>query len=343
MSRKKPRIERECLVCGTTFTGTPAATRCPSCRAAGNTVSYFAKLAQRRGETATADELVNQAAERKALAAQRRIENEALAAQRKAEREARAAHRRAEKAEARANRPQHEKTCHACGEHFTTPKANTVRCGPCIAEGREVKHRQCLECRASFPVIDDSHVNCPTCAEMLGVEQYELTPEQAERLAEEERRARTQARIARQAEWLDQRERKPKGRKAMTRATAKTPVGILWLQLCAADGAAASVLYAGANTDLSEDEKLSLLSSFHRLRVRGYHPDALAKLCPAALLRDETRAAIPDLPQVTPGAPEDDAEWVFDPFAGDEYMCAEIAKLTEDAARLRDAVMLGLA
>ena len=95
----------------------------------------------------------------------------------------------------------------------------------------------------------------------------------------------------------------------MTERTSQTTLGTLWVQLCAADGAAASIMYAAEPRSLTEDNKLKLLTSFYRLRCKGYHPAALAKLCPKALLMRDTQEAITELPEVTEPSPEDIHEW----------------------------------
>ena len=89
----------------------------------------------------------------------------------------------------------------------------------------------------------------------------------------------------------------------MSKKTTKLPIGVLWLSMCHADGAAHSVTHA-ATTDLSEEDKLALLISFFRLRSQGYHPSQLAMLCPVALLEAETQDAISDLPKVEEADPE---------------------------------------
>ncbi|WP_173496083.1 MULTISPECIES: hypothetical protein [unclassified Aliiroseovarius] len=204
----------------------------------------------------------------------------------------------------------YEKVCQACHEEFTTHKPKAARCSSCIAENRPVKKRKCLECSKLFPLIDDTHVNCSSCADFLDIDQADMTPEQAARLAHEEHLKRHRERLQQQNEWLDARERKPKGYTAMLKRDQNRPLSILWLQLCSADGTA-STLMATAQADhgLTEDQKVTLLTSFYRLRCKGYHPSAIAKLCPKALLKDTAQSALGDLPEVTDPEPTDIHEW----------------------------------
>lgn len=209
----------------------------------------------------------------------------------------------------RDNLPQHDKQCMACGCEFTTHKPRASRCNDCLAAGKKVATRKCLECKTQFPLLDDSHVNCKTCSEMLGVTQCEMTPEQQQKLLEAEYLSRHQERLAHQNEWLARREKAPKGYPRMNQRTTKTPLGVLWFQLCAADGAAASIMYAARSDDLTEDGRVKLLTTFFRLRAKGYHPSAIAKLCPRAILKKSTQDAITDLPKVTEPDPTTISDW----------------------------------
>jgi hypothetical protein len=166
-----------------------------------------------------------------------------------------------------------------------------------------------------------------------------LDPEEIAREREEKRRKRVKDRLERQAAWLTTRAAKPKGRPGMTAAAAKTPLGQLWLGLCAADGAASSILYAGHTTGLSGAGTLALLTAYFRLRRLGHHPSTLAKLCPAALLREETQAAIEGLPEVTESEPEDDP----DPYGGfSSDQIEDLLQYHHDQDRRADAIALGL-
>jgi len=197
--------------------------------------------------------------------------------------------------------PRQDMNCQACGDPYQgTPKS--TRCGTCKSEGRKVRTRKCVECSKQFNLTDESHITCPSCADIFGVEQWDMSPERAEELRAERRKLRWQENLTSFREWLDARECPPRKYKNMSKTTAKQPIGILWLQICHADGAASAVTYV-ANTDLSEADKLSLLTSFMRLRVKGYHPSVLAQLCPVALLATETQEALTDIPKVTESEP----------------------------------------
>lgn len=207
------------------------------------------------------------------------------------------------------NLPKHDKECMACGCEFTTNKSRASRCNDCLSANRKVAKRKCLECRAQFPLLDEAHVNCKTCSEMLWVTQFEMTPEQQAKALEAEYLSRHQERLAHQQAWLDRRSKAPKGYPKMTQRTSKTTLGVLWLQLCAADGASASIMYAARSNDLNENQKVCLLTTFYRLRAKGYHPSAISKLCPKAILKDATQIAVTDLPKVTEADPTTITDW----------------------------------
>ena len=201
--------------------------------------------------------------------------------------------------------PRGPRICLCCAVTFEgTPKA--TRCQPCRTAGIKVPskpRRTCLECKKLFVLEQDDHVNCPSCAAMLGVFQHETTPEQQAAMVEAENIQRHLERLEAQNSWLDAREKPPKGYPKMNQRTSTTPIGILWVQLCAADGAASSIMHAAhSDVPLSEEDKVTLMTSFYRFRAKGYHPSALAKLCPKALLEQAAQDALQDLPKVT--APE---------------------------------------
>lgn len=201
---------------------------------------------------------------------------------------------------------QHDKTCAACGSEFSTHKARSVRCTPCIDQDRKVPKRTCLECKKPFPLIDDADINCGPCADMLGVFQYEMTPEQAAKALEQENLDRHQETLKRQTKWLNQREKPPTGYKIMNKENSSTTLATLWVHLCAADGAASSLMYT--TSTLNEDTKITLLTTFYRLRAKGYHPSAISKLCPESILKQATQDALKELPKVTESAPEDELD-----------------------------------
>jgi len=143
---------------------------------------------------------------------------------------------------------------------------------------------------------------------MLGVFQYEMTPEQAAKALEQENLDRHQETLKRQTKWLNQRERPPTGYKTMNKENSSTPLSTLWVQLCAADGAAASLMYTTTLSNLNEDIKVTLLTTFYRLRAKGYHPSAISKLCPESILKQATQEALTELPKVTERLPEDELD-----------------------------------
>ena len=188
----------------------------------------------------------------------------------------------------------HSKTCMACGSEFTTHKAKAVRCPSCIFSNTPVRQRKCTECGSGFNLAHDDHssIRCEPCAAFLGLDQIELSPVQLEAERQEQRRERRRDLLARQAAWLDEREKRtPKGTR-MTNAVRSKPIGQLWLQVCAHDGAAHALTYAGATADLTEHEKVALLTSYVKLRLKGYRSEQIERLCPEALLQEGTQDAL---------------------------------------------------
>ena len=124
----------------------------------------------------------------------------------------------------------------------------------------------------------------------------------------------------------------------MSEKTRKTPLGTLWVELCDADGAASSISH---RFDLTEDEKLHLISTYHRLRLKGFHPSALANLCPKAILEKVTEEALEDLPEVDLEDPDDGL--TFDPLEDlSDELRAEVLAFQENQQRQADAIRLGL-
>jgi len=222
-----------------------------------------------------------------------------------------------------------ERLCLVCDATFEgTPKA--TRCKSCKDAGRKVpsniqreryansgssngvpKNRACIECGDQFSPLSLDHRFCPSCTDMLGLEADSVkTPEKpTDEDGEFKYLSRFEQDLIAQQAYLDAREKPPKDYPNMTQRTATTPLGILWVQLCSADGAASSIMYAAEPRDLTEDNKVKLLTTFFRLRAKGYHPSAIAKLCPRSILKDEPQAALKDLPPVTEQEPQDIHEW----------------------------------
>lgn len=275
MPRAKPKTERSCLCCGAIFMGTPSATRCDPCKSEGNQVPRE-KQQERRRKPVKVDP------DREA----RRLEREAQRLLKATEREAQVV----------------TKVCLGCGDQYEATRSNSRRCPSCIEEGVRLRQKPCIECGTSFTVSDPSQVRCESCADLLGLDRWELTPEQLEAIREEDRKARWQEQLTAQRRWLDMRENaKIEGYKRMKNTTRSTPIGILWVSLCFADGAASSVMHS-TESGLTAAQKLHLLITFYRIRCRGYHPSAIAKLCPKAILegmgREEYEDGLRDLPEV---------------------------------------------
>jgi hypothetical protein len=272
--KPKPLEAKTCLACDAIFEGTPAATRCPTCRGTGVMVPYEKQAKQ-----------VTQSGLKSATPRKPRVPVADLL--------------------------KYEKTCQACTSVFHTHKSKAVRCNHCITSGRAIPKRTCLECRKPFNLLDDADVNCPSCAETLGIFQHERSPEQIAKELEEESLTIHQERLAEMLAWLTERERPPRGYPKMLKRDISQPLSILWVGLCAADGAASSFMFTTNVHGLSEEDKVTLLTSFYRLRCKGFHPAGIAKLCPKALLKQAAQKAIADLPEVT-GYPDDVtdlAEW----------------------------------
>lgn len=103
------------------------------------------------------------------------------------------------------------KICGACRKDFITHKPKATRCQSCIDQGHKVHYRNCYECRSPFVLLDDSHMNCPTCAGALGLDdQSILSPEQIERLREEERLSAFIGKRDALLAWLERRDARHK-------------------------------------------------------------------------------------------------------------------------------------
>jgi hypothetical protein len=165
-----------------------------------------------------------------------------------------------------------------------------------------------------------------------------------EREREDRKMSRAEARreaVANQLAELDRLSTKPKGYPEMTKKTAASAIGVLWLNLCATDGAT-SVLLNDQYVD--DDTKGRLLITYLRLVLKGHTPEAVSKVDPVALMdRDaaEVDRAISELPKVDP---EDEDDPAFDPFEGlDENMREEIEVFQERQRHREMEQRLGLA
>lgn len=96
----------------------------------------------------------------------------------------------------------YERRCGACRADFETTRKKATRCPECIAAGRRVHYREYFECTNRFIVFDDTHINCPSCAEIYGIDQSEPSPAQVERFREAERVKRFLEGRDRLLDWL---------------------------------------------------------------------------------------------------------------------------------------------
>jgi len=105
--------------------------------------------------------------------------------------------------------PRIEKECQVCSSSYQGTKAST-RCTTCKREGRKVRTRKCLECTKQFNLIDESHVVCHSCADAFNIDPWEVSPQRAEEIRAEKRKARWQESQSHFREWLDNRDRFPR-------------------------------------------------------------------------------------------------------------------------------------
>lgn len=126
----------------------------------------------------------------------------------------------------------------------------------------------------------------------------------------------------------------------MTKLISETPLGHLWQSLCHADGQI-NCLTCKTDVPLADRERL-LMIHFH-LRLKGFAADAIAKLCPVALLKQDAEA----LQDGLTGLPEvdchNDNEIEDVPLAGlSEEHRAEAKTLCDAQERQRLQSLLGL-
>jgi len=240
----------------------------------------------------------------------------------------------------------YNRTCLACGGDHETTRPNATRCKPCIEQGHKAYAVTCPSCGQKFPKSDQEQF-CRSCrndpaavaSSMASILQQDL-----EREREDRKMSRAEARreaVANQLAELDRLSTKPKGYPEMTKKTAASAIGVLWLNLCATDGAT-SVLLNDRYVD--DDTKGRLLITYLRLVLKGHTPEAVSKVDPVALMdrdADEVDRAISELPKVDD---EDEDDPAFDPFEGlDENMREEIEVFQERQRHREMAQRLGLA
>ncbi len=203
------------------------------------------------------------------------------------------------------------KTCNACGEVHETHKPKASRCDRCISENRRINYKSCISCGVKFPVPNGDEYQCPSCAEQLGIDQAELTPEQREAQRAEEKLARWKNKVAAlEAELNERSNAKPKGSRKMTTKVKESAIGVAWLELVGRDGQVSSLSQLHER-EIDEETKLRLVMAFTRLRLKGYALDALAQLCPVHLMSLDEDKAITGLPLIenpNPPTPQELAE-----------------------------------
>ena len=242
----------------------------------------------------------------------------------------------------------YNRTCLACGGDHETTRPNATRCKPCIEQGHKAYAVTCPSCGQKFPKSDQEQF-CRSCrndpaavaSSMASILQQDL-----EREREDRKMSRAEARreaVLNQLAELDRLSTKPKGYPEMTKKTAASAIGVLWLNLCATDGAT-SVLLNDRYVD--DDTKGRLLITYLRLALKGHTPEAVSKVDPVALMdrdADEVDRAIYELPKVDPEE-DDDHTAAFDPFEGiDENMREEIEAFQERQRHREMEQRLGLA
>ncbi len=181
------------------------------------------------------------------------------------------------------------------------------------------KQRACLECGAKFSPVTPDDRFCPSCTGLLKLDPPTLTGRLTrfdyDKLGEEDKRGfvvdqltNLERVVVHQINFDPTSDPTPEGYQRMTQRMSETPLGILWVQLCAADGAASSIISVTETPrNLTDEGKVTLLTTFYRLRAKGFHPAVIAKLCPVAILKEAGQEAIIDLPTVT--EPHNQTEW----------------------------------
>lgn len=219
-------------------------------------------------------------------------------------------------------------TCMACGEEHETRRHGATACRSCLDAGRRPNTRKCRSCRQKYPSAHGG-IFCKTCEPdrsdiELGVtyqkaledeRQKALEDKLLEQDKEERHLRRVQKRremVAQQLEILEKLGKKPKGLPEMTKDIAAGTIAVLWLQLCGSDGSVNPLL----RDQVVEDEtKQRMLTTYLRLRLKGYTGDALSKVDPVALMAKDAEdidKALTELPKVEDD--DDDTATAFDPL-----------------------------
>ncbi|MCA1807340.1 MAG: hypothetical protein LC687_05775 [Actinobacteria bacterium] len=253
----------------------------------------------------------------------------------------------------RSSKEMFTRVCLACGCDHQTTKPKATRCQPCIDSGNKAKTVTCPACDADFPRADQERF-CRSCREKDRTELrrsiFDKSHQQDLEEAREERRQRSAQKrrsdAAYQMAELERLGKRPKGYPAMTKETADSAIGLLWLTLCATEGATNCLLH---DQSVDDETKGRLMTTFLRLRLKGFTSDSLSKVDPSALMkRDvaEVDRAIRELPKVEGEDPEDhedDDDYTFDPLEDLEPdMKQELIEFQERQRRKELADRLGL-
>lgn len=246
-------------------------------------------------------------------------------------------------------------TCLSCGEDHQTSRYRSTRCPTCTEQNLKTKALTCPACDTKFPKVD-GHDFCRVCRtddELVATTRAEvkekLRKERFERdfSADKEEQRMRDAKKRRDAAkgqlaMLNNLGKLPKGYPEMTEETKSSAIGVLWLNLCATEGASRVLLN---NRDVDDDTKQRMMTSYLRMTLKGYTPEAVSKVDPVALMRrdrDEMDKALTELPKVT--EPEAADEFAFDPFEGvDDNLKNEVIALQEQREQCETAQRLGLA
>lgn len=208
--------------------------------------------------------------------------------------------------------PRIERQCVTCGVSFIGTPRNT-RCTDCRSAGRKIRYRKCLECNKPFVPSDKGQHSCAPCTKMLGIgrggtppKRVKTTVNRGQKAAPDKPVDKTEINRQRREKFIKERDAhledlgarsKPlKGRKLMTKEIEATTLGELWLSVCAYDGCVVSAARFVSH-DLSQDDCLRILGAYQRLRLDGFKPEALARLCPKALLEGKLALLPDDIPR----------------------------------------------
>jgi hypothetical protein len=245
-----------------------------------------------------------------------------------------------------AKKATYTRTCLACGDDHETTRPKATRCKPCVDQGNKAKAVTCPGCDTKFPKIDDDQF-CRSCRALPSgqitemILELDLAKEAEDRKLRDAKRRRDA--VAQQLAELERLGNRPKGYPEMTKKTAESAIGVLWLNLCATEGATHVLLN---DRDVDDDTKGRLMTTYLRLVLKGFTSEAVAKVDPVALMgRDmaEVDKAISELPKVDPEE-DDDHTAAFDPFEGiDENMREEIEAFQERQRHREMEQRLGLA